>query len=249
MEMKGFILAAGFGTRLKPESDRIPKPLFPIGTSNMIKNAIGYLHANRIEDITVNMHHLADMIKKELSWNVRDSVNLHLIEEEELRGTAGGIKGAEEFLGDSTFVTMNCDILIDLDIRLAVEVHESNNAIATLVVRDNPIPAQIGTLMADKNGRLVRFLDSTSPSYKIEELQPALKMFTGVAIYSPEIFNHIPPGRQVDISTEIFPKLMEADAPLYTYNHTGYWADIGTPTSYSEARMDVALGRFKTHNI
>lgn len=247
--MKGFILAAGYGTRLKPETDRIPKPLFPISTTSMIKNAIGYLYANRIEDIAVNLHHLAHMVKKELSWNVRESVNLHLIVEEEIRGTAGGIKGAEEFIGDSIFVAMNCDILIDLDIELAAELHESNNAIATLVVRDNPMPARIGTLAVDKNGRLVRFLDSTSPGYNMEDLVPELKMFTGLAIYSPEIFSRIPPGRPVDISTEIFPKLMEADAPVYTYNHTGYWADIGTPASYSEARMDVALGRFKTHNI
>jgi len=247
--MKGFILAAGYGTRLRPETDRVPKPLFPIGTSNMIKNAIGYLHANHIDDIAINMHHLSHLIKKELSWNAKDSVNLHLIEEEEIRGTAGGIKGAEEFLGDSTFVVMNCDILIDLDIQQAAELHKSNNALATLVLRDNPTPSQIGTLVADKNGRLVRFLDSTSPSYKVEEMVPDLKMFTGVAIYSPEIFKHIPSGRAVDISTEIYPKLMEADAPIFTYNHTGYWADIGTPTSYTEARMDVALGRFKTHNI
>jgi len=243
------ILAAGRGNRLRPETDTLPKPLFKVGNTNMIRNAIGYLQVYGINDIAANLYHLGKLIEKELSWNVRDKVNLHLVHEKIMMGTAGGIKGAEEFLTGSTFAVINSDILTDIDLHEALKVHESNKALATLVVRDNPQPSSISTLSIQTDGRLTRFIDTTAPCYDLKNLDPALKMFTGVAIYSPEIFNHIPAGTPSDISSEVFPKLIKADFPIYTYNHKGYWADIGTHQSYSAARMDVALGKFKTFNI
>ncbi|MDH5542528.1 MAG: nucleotidyltransferase family protein [Nitrospinota bacterium] len=243
------ILAAGRGNRLRPETDTLPKPLFKIGNTNMIRNALGYLLASGITDIAVNLHHLGKLIEKELSWNVRDRINLHLVHEEIMMGTAGGIKGAEDFLSGSTFAVINSDILTDINLEEAIAIHRSNNALATLVVRDNPQPSSISTLSAHTDGRLARFIDTKAPCYNLENLDPVLKMFTGVAVYSPEIFKHIPGGRPCDISTEVFPKLIEADLPVYTYNHKGYWADIGTHQSFTAARMDVALGKFKTFPI
>ncbi len=247
--MKGMILAAGYGIRLRPETDRLPKPLFSIGTTNMIRNSIGYLTHYGIKDIAINIHHLRHLILKELSWGVRDKVTLHIVEEEEIMGTAGGIKGAESFLAGSTFAVINSDILHDINLDEMLKIHESNSAVATLALRDNPNPGKIGTLAADTNGRLARFLDTTMPGYKAGNVEPKQKMFTGVAIFSAEIFDYIPAGRRVDISTEVYPKLVETGKPIYTYNHTGYWADIGTPKTYSDVRMDVALSRFKTYSI
>jgi len=243
------ILAAGYGKRLRPQTDTLPKPLFTIGMTNMLRNNIGYLLSFGIKDIAVNCFHLKSLIKKELSWGLREKVNLHIIEEMEIMGTAGGIKGAENFIGDSNFFVLNSDVLIDADLNEVKKIHESKKALATMVVRDNPSPEKIGTLAVDKQNRLVRFLDTISPHYDASELNPPIKMFTGLVLYSPEIFSHIPKGQPANISTEVYPKLVEDGRPIHTYNHTGYWVDIGTPETFADARMDVALAKYKTYSI
>ncbi len=243
------ILAAGFGNRLKPRTETVPKPLFPIGETNMIKNAVGYLAANGIKDIAINLHHLPLLIKKELSSGVPANLNLRLIEEKEIMGTAGGIKGAEDFIGNSVFAVLNSDILIDIDIAEVAAVHEANEAMATLVVRKNPHPERYGILSIDTGGRLARFLNTTIPEYREENLVAEIKMFTGLAVYSPEIFSHIPAGRPVDLASEILPALVKNGFPVYTCNQTGYWADIGTPEGHAAAQNDVEAGRFRIYTI
>jgi len=247
--MKGMILAAGYGARLRPETEKIPKPLFVIGETNMIKNAICYLAQNGIKDIAINLHHLAHVIKEELASIPDSEVTLHLIEEKELMGTAGGIKGAESFLGGSEFVVINSDILIDLDLGAAISFHRKKGGLATLVVRDNPTPETIGTLKLSADGRLAQFLASRSPKYDSAKIEDTPKMFTGVHIFEPEIFAHIPAGRPVGISEEVYPALIESGAEIFGYDHDGYWADIGTPESYASAKADVASGSFHPYPI
>ncbi|GMT42682.1 MAG: hypothetical protein IEMM0002_1093 [bacterium] len=247
--MKGMILAAGYGVRLRPETDKIPKPLFSIGKTNMIKNSIGFFQRHGVKEIAINIYHLGHMIKDELDSIPVGSVNIHLIEEKTLMGTAGGIKGAQPFLDGSEFAVINSDILTNLDLCAAIRFHRKKNALATLVVRENPDPARIGTLKQDRDERLVRFLASRSPEYDASKVSDSLKMFTGVHIFSPEIFKHIPAGRPVGISEETYPALIESGADIFAYDHYGYWADIGTPDSYDAAKLDVAYNRFKPYSI
>ena len=243
------ILAAGYGTRLRPETDSRPKPLFSIGKTNMLKNAIGYLLHHGIDEIAVNLYHLSDMIKKELESINSNKVTLHAVEETEMMGTAGGIKGAQHFLDGDDFAVVNSDVLTDLNLGGAIRYHREKKAMATLVLRENPDPAKIGTLKVDEDGRVVRFLSATSKNYDPKKVTDSTKMFTGVHIFSPEIFNHIPAGRPVEISGEVYPKLIESGEPVYGYDHHGYWADIGTPTAYKEAQMDVVFNKFKPYKI
>ena len=247
--MKGMILAAGYGVRLRPDTDTIPKPLFSIGKTNMLKNAIGYLLNYGINEIAVNLYHLSDMIKKELETVNSEKVTMYAIEERQMMGTAGGIKGAQRFLDGSEFVVVNSDVLIDLDLKAAIRFHREKKAIATMVLRENPDPAKIGTLKVDVEGQVVRFLSSTSKHYDPKKVTDSTKMFTGVHIFSPDIFNHIPAGRAADISGEVYPKLIESGEPLYGYDHHGYWADIGTPEAYKEAQMDVVFNKFRPYKI
>ena len=247
--MKGMILAAGYGTRLRPETDSRPKPLFPIGKTTMLKNAIGYLLHHGIDEIAVNLYHLSHMIKKELAAVNSQKVTLHVVEETEMMGTAGGIRGAQRFLEGSLFAVVNSDVLTDLDLRAALRYHRDKKAIATLVLRENPDPAKIGTLKVDESGRVVRFLNSTPKNYDPKTVTDSTRMFTGVHILSPEIFSHIPAGRPVDISGEVYPGLIESGEPVYGYGYQGYWADIGTPSAYKEAQMDVVFNKFKPYMI
>ncbi|MFQ5432285.1 MAG: NDP-sugar synthase [Nitrospinota bacterium] len=247
--MKGMILAAGYGTRLRPETDSRPKPLFPIGKTTMLKNAIGYLLHHGIDEIAVNIYHLSHMMKKELETVNSKKVTLHVVEETEMMGTAGGIKGAQRFLDGSLFAVVNSDILIDLDLQAAMRYHRDKKAIATLALRENPDPSKIGTLKVDDDGKVVRFLNSTSKNYDSKKVMDSTKMFTGVHIFSPDIFNHISAERPVDISGEVYPGLIESGEPVYGYDYHGYWADIGTPAAYKEARMDVVFDKFRPYSI
>lgn len=242
------ILAAGYGERLKPESLKKPKPLFAIGKTNMIRNAIGYLVHHGIKEIAVNLHHLGGMIKSDLSEIKKSGLAIHFSEEAELLGTAGGIKAVEPFMAGSPFVVINSDILIDLDLENAMRFHNEKGALATLVVRDNPSPAKFGMLAVDTGDKLIRFLNAFSPTAK-DACAVSLKMFTGVHIFSPEMFRHIPAGRPVNISTEVYPKLVESGEPLFAFDHSGYWADIGSAESYNAACRDVADKKFKPYEL
>ncbi|MEE8483230.1 MAG: nucleotidyltransferase family protein [Nitrospinota bacterium] len=247
--MKGMILAAGLGERLRPETLKKPKPLFAIGSTNMLRNAIGYLAKNGLREIAVNAHHLAQMIKDEIDSIEKSDVVLHFIEEKEIMGTAGGIKGAERFIAGSEFVVLNSDTLLDLDLKEAVEFHRSKNALATLVVRDNPEPEKFGTLEVGSDGRLLRFLAHFAPDFPRKKSKRLIKMFTGLQIFSPEIFTHIPSGRPVDISTEVYPKLVESGAPVFTFDYGGYWADIGSREAYKAALRDIEENKFRVYEL
>jgi NDP-sugar pyrophosphorylase family protein len=247
--MKGMILAAGYGIRLKPDTDSTPKPLFKIGKTTMLKNAIGYLLHYGIREIAVNLYHLSQMVKKELESISEEKVQLHVIEENEMMGTAGGIMGARPFLAGSEFVVINSDVLIDLNLKAAIQYHREKKALATLVLRANPNPAKIGTLRVTADGRVTRFLGSRSPHYKANTVTESLKMFTGVHLFSPDIFSHIPEGRPADISGEVYPRLIESGAAVFGFDYYGYWSDIGTPEAYKEAQMDVVFNRYKPYSI
>ena len=240
------ILAAGYGERLRPETDGTPKPLFKIGSTNMIRNAIGYLLHHGITKIAINLHHLGRMIRDDLGKNPPKGATLFFVEEKVLMGTGGGIKGAEKFIGGSDFVVINSDVLTDLDLDRAVEFHRSKNALATLVTRKNPDPEKIGSLAEGEGGRLVRFLDSKSPLYNGENKDARL-MFTGIQVLSKEFWKKIPPDRPVNISTEVYAPLVAAGEAICVFNHDGYWADIGTPETYRAALDDVERGRFKPY--
>ncbi|MBI5178254.1 MAG: NDP-sugar synthase [Nitrospinae bacterium] len=244
--MKGMILAAGYGERLRPETDTRPKPLFPIGQTNMIRNAIGYLARHGITEIAINLHHLGHMIKEELSNHLPPSLKIHFIEEKVIMGTGGGIKGAEPYLNGSDFVVINSDVLVNLDLHAVIEFHREKNALATLVVRQNPAPEKIGVLEAAGDGKLIRFLTARAPGHSS---QHAPLMFTGIHLFRHDFFQCIPGGRPVNISTEVYAPLVSAGAELYTYRYDGYWADIGTPETYRAASEDVQQGRFTPYGI
>ncbi len=246
--MKGMILAAGYGERLRPETDKKPKPLFAIGQTCMIRNAIGYLLRHGITEMAVNLHHLGHMIKEEISKNPPAGATIHFVNEAVIMGTAGGIKGAEPYIGDSDFVVINSDILVDLDLSRAIDFHREKKALAMLVVRQNTEPQRTGVLEVADDGRLVRFLNARSPQYPPGKHYPPM-MFTGIHIFAKEFFGCIPAGKPVNISTEVYPKLVESGAAVFALPHAGYWADIGTPATYRAACEDINKGIFTPYGV
>ncbi len=247
--MRGMILAAGLGERLRPMTNTTPKPLFNIGGTTMIRNAIGLLYAHGIRRIAINLHHLGRMIKDDLKTGMPRDLTLWFSEEPILLGTAGGIKGCEPFLNGDEFVVINSDILVNADLHAVIRAHQEKKTLATLVIRPNPSPGTTGILENAPDGRLMRYLSARHPDYAALAAKPAPMMFTGIHVLSPAIFSYIPGGRPVNISVEVYPPLLASGAPLYTFDYGGYWADIGTPASYQAAQNDINNKLFTPYGI
>ena len=226
------ILAAGFGTRLLPYTKKLPKPLFPILDKTLLDIAIETARDAGAKKVVINAHHLASMIEDHVAG--RDfGVEVIVIVEQEIMGTAGGIKNAEAHLGNEPFLVMNSDMLFKPNFEVLVKAHEKTGAISTLVLRNNPKKGNYGVLSLDKTGRVTKFIDAISLDHaRSEEL-----MFTGVSILSPDIFGKIAEGRPADISTEVYAPMVKESGPLFGVVSKADWVDVGTVADYHKAVM------------
>lgn len=230
--IKGFVLSAGLGERLRPITNYIPKPLLPILGKPIIDYAIERLLSVKVQDIGVNVHYRLDCFENWLRDH-RFKENLKIFVEPEILGTAGALKNAEQFLSSSEiFITHNADIFTDLDISEVITAHRSGDHLATLAVVDYP---EINSLSIDEDGFLVT--DHTKPFYK-------KRTFTGIAIYSPHILFFIPQGYSSIV--DAWKRAMVSGKKIKTFDITGnYWSDIGSVDRYSNTVFDIlqSLGR------
>ncbi len=241
------ILAAGYGDRMRPLTNSMPKPLLPINNKPILHYTLQLLKKNGIFEIVINLHHLPDMIMNVFGDGSSLGMKIHYSYEKEILGTAGGIKAAEGFLKDGTFLVINSDIIVDIDIKKVVEFHEKKKAFVTMVLRHDTDADRYGAIEVDSDGRIRRFLGINPPQFppllKGGEgglLTPLKKlMFTGIHIFEPEIFDEIPSKRYCGITEETYPKLMNKNTPIYGYEFNGYWIDMGTPERYEKAKGEV----------
>lgn len=170
-------------------------------------------------------------------------MELHYSYEPEILGTAGGLKKVEAFLRDETFVLINSDILIDLDLAALISFHRSRSSMVTLVLRKDPEAAKFGALQIDAAGRIRQLLRWTAPGDPLSPAELTETMFTGVHLVEPEVLAWIPSGRECSITHEVYSQMLEKGLPLYGYVNPGYWIDIGTPTRYLRAQWDLLEGK------
>lgn len=241
--MRAFVMAAGYGKRLGTLGVEIPKPLLPLGGVPLIGFALEKLASVGVKDAAVNLHHGAEKIRSALG-EYAYGVHIHYFYEPEILGTAGGIKNAEAFLCEKNepFFVINADALCGADFKTALDHHQEGAFLATLIVRSSPDAPKYGVLELDEAGRLRRFLDANAPGIPQGELSQA--MFTGLSIMSPEMLNHIPAGVASDISTQIYPELMKKDVRIGAVLSDSYWMDVGTPSRYLQANMNVMSGEY-----
>src|SRR5262249_27306247 len=147
--VRAMVLAAGFGSRLRPLTDRVPKPLIAIGARPMIAHALAVLRAAGIREVLVNLHHHGEQIRTMLKDGAAYGLSITYAEENPILDTGGAIKKAEPFLCDGTFVVMNSDIVTDLQLRDVIEWHKRQRAIATMVLRRDPLAARYGLIEVD----------------------------------------------------------------------------------------------------
>ncbi len=241
--MRAMILAAGFGTRLAPITDTIPKPLLPVvGVPAIVRTA---LHLKRfgVRELVVNLHHLPEAIPATLRDGAGLGVRIgYLRESPEILGTGGGIRNALPLLGDGTFVVINGDALFSPDLEAAVAAHRRSGALATLVVRPDQHAEKLGAVGLDESGRVRRLVNAGAA-------QPPERtfMFTGVHVLEPAIAEHLPTVGCIVRQTYI--PLLELGAALHGHVEQGFFCDLGTPERYVGANADLVLGRARLPGI
>lgn len=233
--MNAMILAAGFGTRLLPHTLRLPKPLFPVLGETLLGIAIQSVLKARPGKVVVNTHHLPEKIAQYI--NSRDfGVEIIVTREDEILGTAGGIKNSEPWLRGDDFIVINSDIVMEPPWDALISTHKKNGAVATLALRENPDPARYGALNVNEGSEITRFLDIHAPTHT---RNGRALMFTGASVISPAIFDLIPPGRAVDISGEVYKPLVSRGGGLYGIVTDSPWRDVGTVSDYHSTVMDA----------
>lgn len=234
------ILAAGFGTRLKPLTLSLPKPMFPVLNRPLLEHTLTLLSSQGIQDIIVNVHHLPEKIVEHFGDGSEFGVRLEFSREEKILGTAGGLKKAQAFLGKETFLVMNSDVLADINLDSILKFHKEKNSCLTLVVRKDAEPEKYKPIHLSDDGRITRFVDATikHPSATTQRV-----MFTGIQIMEPEIFFRIPAGKFFGTTEDVFPAMIEDGFPVYGTLHEKYWIDMGTRETYIQAQADALEGK------
>jgi NDP-sugar pyrophosphorylase family protein len=238
--MKAMILAAGLGTRLRPLTDTIPKPLLTVGGQPLIVWNLLLLRESGIHEVIINLHYLGHMIEDAIGDGSHWGMRVKYSYEPTLLGTGGGLKAVEWFFEKQPFLVINGDTLIKLDMKALIRFHQTHGGVATLVLRDDPQAAKWGAVETDAqnrilriNGRGRRLSDSTGPVME--------RMFAGVHILHPSILHDAPSDIPFSI-IDSYTNRLARGAHMFGFIHAGYWSDIGTAERYAHARTEAETG-------
>ncbi|MEH2451253.1 NDP-sugar synthase [Nostoc sp.] len=256
--MKAMILAAGKGTRVRPITYTIPKPMIPILQKPVMEFLLELLRRHGFDQIMVNVSHLAEEIENyfrdgqrfgvQIAYSFEGKIDDDGKLEGEAIGSAGGMRRIQDFspFFDDTFVVLCGDALIDLDLSAAVKWHKARGAIATIITKSVPKEevSSYGVVVTDEEGRVKAFQEKPSTEEAL-----STNINTGIYIFEPEVFNYIPSGVEYDIGSQLFPKLVEIKAPFYAIPMDFEWVDIGKVPDYWRAIRGVLLGEIKNVQI
>lgn len=234
--MKAIIMAGGEGTRLRPLTCNIPKPMIPIMGKPVMEYTIELLKKNNITDIGVTLQYLPDEIINYFGDGKEWGVKIRYFIEDIPLGTAGSVKNAESFL-DDTFIVISGDSLTDINLSKAIDYHSSKEAVATLVIKEVDVPLDYGVVITDKNGAVNGFLEKPSWSEVFSD-----KVNTGIYILEPEVFSYYEKNQKFDFSNDLFPILLSNNKPIYGYISEGYWCDIGNIEQFNKCHFDILNG-------
>jgi NDP-sugar pyrophosphorylase family protein len=236
------VLAAGRGTRMRPLTDTVPKPLIPVAGRPMIEHILEFLRRGGIEEVVINLHHLGHLIEQHVGHGERFGVRVRYSPEDPILDTGGGIKRAESLLAGEPFVVANGDSLLDLRLEELLAFHRRRGGMATLAVRPDADAARYGLVEVDAGDRLRRI--AGLPAGPIEEPLRGF-MFPGLHVLEPSIFSWMEAGRAFSITRDTYPRLIAGGIPVYGYETASRWVNIDTPAALAAA--DDTLRRAPFH--
>ena len=248
--MKGVILAAGLGTRIRPLTDAVPKPMIPIVNRPVMEFLIDLLRQHGCEQIVISTSYLAHQIETHFGDGSSFGVHLaycfegHHVAGEvvtELVGAAGGLRRIQDFSGflDETFVVVCGDGLVDVDLTRALEFHRERGSKATMLLAEvqRDQVGRYGVVQTDPEGRILSFQEKPRPEDAL-----STTVNTGIYLFEPEVLELVPRGRSCDIAREFFPSLLAHGVPFYGLALPFTWIDVGNPYDYWLATRMVLRG-------
>jgi len=218
---KAFILAGGKGTRMKPLTDKVPKPLLEVQGKSLLEHNLDFLKRFGIRDVIISVGYLKEKIIAKFQDGTAYDMHITYVEENEPLGTAGPIRKVKELLQDGPFLVLNADEMKDVNLEKLYKEHLRNEAIATIALTTVKDPSMFGVAMLDGN-RILRFVEKPSKG-----TAPSKLINAGLYIFEPEVLELIPEGFAM-LETDVFPKLARTDK-LYGYPFAGQWACPETP--------------------
>jgi mannose-1-phosphate guanylyltransferase/phosphomannomutase len=231
--MRAVLMAGGSGTRLRPLTCDLPKPMVPILNRPIAEHIINLLKRHQITEVVATLHYLPDVMRDYFQDGSDFGVQMtYAVEEDQPLGTAGCVKNIAELL-DDTFLVISGDSITDFDLSAAIEFHKSNKSKATLILTRVPNPIDFGVVITDEQSRIRRFLEKPSTSEIFSDT-----VNTGTYILEPSVLDYLPVNEECDFSKDLFPLLLKKDEPMYGYIAEGYWCDVGHLDAYREAQYD-----------
>ena len=232
--MRAVLMAGGSGTRLRPLTCDLPKPMVPILNKPIAEHIINLLKKHQITEIIVTLYYLPDSIKDYFQSGEAFGVKLkYSVEEDQPLGTAGCVKNIASFLED-TFLVISGDSIADFDLTAAIAFHKAKKSKATLVLSRVPNPIDFGVVILDQDNKIQRFLEKPTNSEVFSDT-----VNTGTYILEPEVLDYLPFQQECDFSNDLFPVLLEKREPMFGYVADGYWSDVGHLDSYKGTQYDA----------
>ncbi len=237
--MKCIVMAGGFGTRIRPLTMNIPKPMLPLVNKPILERIVYHLKDNGFDDLIMLLYFQPEVIKNYFGDGSEFGVKINYVVPSEDFGTAGACKMAEDYIGDDDkILIISGDLLTDFPLKSLLEFHEKKNALVTIGLTRVEDPLQFGIVITDENSRVVKFLEKPTWGEVFSDT-----INTGIYLLNREVFDNIPKGSSYDFSKDLFPKLLYEGKPLFGFIGKGYWRDIGDPDSYRFAHYDILDGK------
>jgi mannose-1-phosphate guanylyltransferase len=254
--MQAVILVGGEGTRLRPLTSTVPKPVVPLVDRPFIAFMLEWLKGHGIDDVIMSCGFLATSVRNVLGDGSALGIKLRFVEEPDPRGTAGALKFAERLL-DERFLMLNGDVLTDIDLTGQIAQHERTGAMATLALAPVADPSAYGLVHLNEDRSVKDFVEKPSSDHveggaagrRSASRAPLFQSYTnlisaGAYVLEREILELVPPDRNVSIEREVWPALIGAG--LYGFPADAYWLDIGTPERYLQGTFDIIEGNVDT---
>lgn len=242
MKTYGILLSAGFGTRLKPLTDKIPKPAVPFLGRPMAWYAMHALKQTGVATLAANVHHLPDIMADCLQKCAQNLglPEVHIFRENgEILGTGGGARSCLSLIPDADrYIIYHGDVLCNADLRAALKSHDSSGCDVTLVVAPRPQNSKLGMIGLDSNHHIVQIRDWFRADYDVSQL-PVPACFTGIHIIEHRLLETLELGKNICLVTEIYRRMLEQNRPINACMTDAFFADIGTPETYFEAQNAV----------
>lgn len=232
--MKAMVLAAGLGTRLRPLTYEITKPMVPVLDRPVMEHIVDLLDKHGFDEAIANLHYFPDSIREHFGER------LEYRYEEELLGTAGGVRGCADFFGEEPFLVISGDALTDIDLGAFAAYHRQSGGIATLAVKQVPDTREYGVVLHDRDGRITGFQEKPAPEEALSDLGNC-----GIYMFDPKIFDYFPARPFVDWAQDVFPVLLENDVPFHIHEVPEYWNDVGSLGELRQGTFDALRGELR----